>query len=196
MQVFEILLGLSLHHHRTLVLGKIHMMMNTWMPGQTRRRWRKQSKTFWAGLRNKNRGCWSSAWSGISQPVDKIFPNPAYTTYSLCSAQQQCFDNLNICKTYPYACVLLGYSHVSLHLYGISCDILMYCVQSGGKSKGSWPRPFEAVASIGLCCCCCSRWHRASLAASCQAKPQQAPRSGWSMLFVRISLISSGYLQS
>ena len=31
------------------------------------------------------------------------------------------------------ACVLLGYPHISLHLHGISCDILMYCMhwQSG-----------------------------------------------------------------
>ena len=54
-QVFAILVGPSPHHFPTRVLGKIHMTRNTWMQGLTRRRWKKQSKFFWADWRNKNR---------------------------------------------------------------------------------------------------------------------------------------------
>ena len=35
------------------------------------------------------------------------------------------------------ACLLLGYPDISLHLHGVSCDILINCVQSGGKARGS-----------------------------------------------------------
>jgi hypothetical protein len=76
------------------------------------------------------------------------------------------------------ACVLLGYPHISLHLHGISCDILMYCMQSGGsQSKGSVALDLDLLKPWRVL---------ASAAAAAQddtehpllhhAKPQQAPK--------------------
>ncbi len=46
-KVFAILLGLSLLHHRTRVLGKIHMTRNTWVPGAY-----KEEMEAWEAIEN------------------------------------------------------------------------------------------------------------------------------------------------
>ena len=73
---------------------------------------------------------------------------------------------------------MLGYPDISLHLHGISCDILINCVQSGGKARGSVAldldllKPWRVSASAAAPAAQEDTEHPLLH----HAKPQQAPK--------------------